>query len=332
MASTKLGGSRRVAYGARVSLRSLVWLLGLFGTLVVHSGARAAELRWLAPDACASRTRVAAEVERLLGRPLGTIEGMDFDVLLRHLGPDAVGVELRTTRRANAESRTRTLSASSCDEAADVAAVAIAMAATAEGAAEPTPPAPAPAPPAQKATPAAAASPSQPASPWELDLGAYGLFDQAALPKPTAGLEIDASVRYRALRVRLSGGGLLPRIERVGGEKHGGEFTLFWGAVLVCGERALQSFRLGLCGGFELGRIKAEGIGVSDPRVGAALWRAARAELVGSWQPSTGFRLALHAGLAIPTARPTFVLDGSETVHHVAPISVRVLLGGEFVL
>jgi hypothetical protein len=257
---------------------------------------------------------------------------MDFEAVLRPLGPGAVSIELRTQRRDGGESRTRTLSASSCGEAADVAAVAIAMAATAGHAAEPPAPSSAPAVQAQVASDAAPAPRALPASGWQFGLGVYGLFDQAALPKPTAGAEIDASVRYRALRIRLSGGGLVPRVERVPGEKRGGEFSLFWGALLLCGERPVRSFHVGLCAGFELGRYQAEGVEVSDPRLGAALWRAVRAEVVGSWQLGTAFRLALHAGVVIPTSRPSFVLDDSETVYHMSPMSFRASLGAEFVL
>ena len=53
--------------------------------LCIAAPARAAELRWQAPDDCARSANVSAQVERLIGLPLGDVTGVDFEVDVQHV-------------------------------------------------------------------------------------------------------------------------------------------------------------------------------------------------------------------------------------------------------
>jgi hypothetical protein len=316
--------------GVRISC-SLVLVCGaLIVGLPVAS--KADELRWLSPPDCTNRAAVQQEVERLVGRPLAAAQAIAFDVVVQRSHEQRVTVTLRAQRRGSEQSKTRELTAGSCREAEDLAAIAIAMAITGEDESGEAPPqvrasSDVEQPPAPSRPPPAPPAPV----PWSLGLGVAAAIDYGALPELAVGVEGGVAVDHGMFRV-LALGAYFGRQKVLLPQGYGGEFRLALGGLLGCLQRDVGRVWLAGCAGGELGVIKAEGIGLEDPRLGDGRWSAVRAELALDWKFSPSLRLATRVGLSVPIARPEFVVEHTETVHSVAPVTLRALLGAEFLL
>jgi len=297
----------------------------------------AAELGWSAPPDCARAEFVATRVEDLVGRPLAEVEGLDFGVTVER---DGTAWKLSLATRVGSEpASSRVFTGQSCSEVSDAAAVAMAMAIRGS----------APVPPANEPTdeppipPAAASSPAPPprdevstppqqssGSRWSGRVGLGAVLDTAALPEPTVGILAGGAVHWSVLRIEGQFEAFAPqRVGLPGGAS--GQFDLLAGALLACAAPAGSPVAVLGCGGLELGRLSGEGSGVSDPELGTALWIAARAEAGLAVRVGAAWQLVPRVGVAIPLARPEFVLNDSP-VHRPAALSLRAGLGIEFVL
>src|SRR5262245_12771108 len=99
------------------------------GLWCVASSARAADLAWSAPAECPERSHVEREVERLLGRPLRDVEGIDFSVQIVREERRRWRVVLVSTSRAHRRlPRERELVGQSCAEVVEAGGVLVAMA------------------------------------------------------------------------------------------------------------------------------------------------------------------------------------------------------------
>jgi hypothetical protein len=93
----------------------------------ITSLARAAEVTWRAPPECSESHGTREEAERLLGRPLRSIDSVDFEVLIEEGPGGPWSLTLVTIERKDGVRRERVLQGASCDEVAAAAAVALAM-------------------------------------------------------------------------------------------------------------------------------------------------------------------------------------------------------------
>lgn len=303
---------------------------------------RAAELKWSAPAECERTAAVEDKVEALVGRPLAEVAGLDFAVFITHEGDDWT-LNLETTQGLGGTS-TRTISGKSCSDVADAAAVVIGMAVrslapapNADTAPSPSSPPPAPAAPKTGAprdlhAPAVAAAPPAHGAPrharrFEPMLLLGGVLDTSALPKLAPGITLLGGLRVAGLELELEGTALVPESRALGGGASG-EFALVAGAALGC--LAPEGNRVSVlgCVGIELGSMSGEGHGVTEPKLGDALWDALRFELGAEFPATSSLRLTARAGVAVPLARPEFQLEGREA-YRPAPFGVRALLGVE---
>jgi hypothetical protein len=319
-----------------------------FAALIGPVPAYAADLAWTAPGDCATRASAQEQIERLVGRSLAEVEHVDFQVEIARSGAREWRVAVRTIAR-DGGARVRELTGASCAEVADAAAVAIAMAieASDESDLAQQPPAgdvaadDAPVPPDARARDEAPAQPapertstaaSTPASPDALRfaLGAGLMLDHGSLPELAPGAELALSLGWRALRLTALGEFFPNQQTRLSSNPdHGGEFRLALGGLLACGERGFGALAAFGCGGFELGRLSAKGIGVHNPRFGDSGWQALRAELGGRYEFVAGLGVLLRAGIALPLERRAFVLDATQTVHRPSSAALRALIGLE---
>ncbi|HEY8926907.1 MAG TPA: hypothetical protein VIU64_21135, partial [Polyangia bacterium] len=88
---------------------------------------KAADVRVHAERGCADRAEIADQVEALLGRPVESVEGLDFDVDLAERPDHRWRLRLATIGRADGARRYREIDGKDCAQLADAAAVAIAM-------------------------------------------------------------------------------------------------------------------------------------------------------------------------------------------------------------
>jgi hypothetical protein len=342
--SAKVGGP---AVGITMQLQRRRGHLGLAAAAagVLLSGsttARAASLRWTSPPDCARADAVEARIEELAGRQLETVESPNFEVTVERAA-DNWTLALITETAAGASRRD--LSGRSCSEVTDAAAVAMAMAIRAalpERSPEPVA-SPDVTPPAVEARPEATPSsaPSRAEHPGAKQAGAgnkrpelggvvgvAALLDTGALPAPTLGVGVGGGLRWGWLRAELQGAAFAPRTaDGSGGQR--GTFDLLTGAFLGCVERSMVETAVLGCVGVELGRLRGEGHGVSDPQIGTAFWSAARLEVGGGLRVASALRLAARVGVAAPFDRRPFELAGVP-IHEPAALSLRAALGVDF--
>jgi hypothetical protein len=309
-----------------------VSLLATVVAVALASRAGAAELAVLGSDGCFDAQEIADQIADLLGRPLASVTGVNFEVTLAR-APKAEW-KLRLDTVDGNEHRSRELTADTCAELADAAAVAIAMTVRSRAAAAPPhapePPAPV-APAAPSPAPASvmtrAPAPTTP-GPTTFAGGVAVVGDGGALPQPGIGVELGASLRHRRVRLTVAGTALAPQVAHATGDA-GGEFRLLFGSAQLC--LAVPAGRMALlgCGGYELGRLSAEGVGVLRPQLGSSRWQAARAELGLSIPVAARVAVLMRGGVAIPLSRTQFVVDGGTPVHRPGAVAVRLALGAE---
>ena len=322
------------------------WLTSCYAVILgAQSGARAAQLRTRAPGQCVEALDLAAQVDTLLGRPLSSIEGVDFEV---EIAPRAGGKwRLRVDRIDQTERRTRELVGVSCAEVAAAAAVAIAMSIRSsesqqtDRAAQDANLSRAPPPAASPLLPPAGASRVVPLPPVvssarsTAPAGVRGsialalVADVGALPAPAPGAALEGALDLG--RLRLIGLAALFASQRARVGAAGGEFGLAFGAALTCFAPSFGRAKALFCAGGELGRLAGQGEGLDAPRFGTVLWVAPRADGGLAWPLADSPRLTLvgRIGAALPLSRPAFIADETVRVHRASRITGRAVLGVE---
>lgn len=312
--------------------RAAAWLWVL--SWCAPSAARAADIAWDAPDECQRAAVAAAQVEKLVGQRLASIDWISFEVEVS-IADGAHRVVLRTLAEASAP-REREITGASCAEVTDAVSVAIALtiseraraqnAATAESE-------PSSEPSVEAAAPSSAAAEADDEGALRFAVGAGVLVDAGALPNAVPGLDLGGALEWKTLRIGAFIAVFVPQDEQLPNEVYGGTFDLVLAGFDICAKPALDALHLLACAGFELGRIGARGDNrVVNAREGDAGWYAPRAELGAGYGFAGIVRVWLRGGIAIPLARPEFLLDGEDRVHKPSNISVRGLIALEIVL
>jgi hypothetical protein len=154
--------------------------------------------------------------------------------------------------------------------------------------------------------------------------------DAGALPQVAPGLSLAAALDVGRFRVVALGALFATAEARLAAG--GGDFRLAFGGALGCWRRPVGHATGAVCAGAEVGALSGQGTGVSNSKLGTALWLAPRAELDLAIPLVARVRLALAAGAAAPVSRPSFVETvGGETVrvHRAAPVAARATAGIE---
>lgn len=319
-------------------------LAGALAIVLISGSVRAATLAYHAPNECATADGLREQVERLTGRALREVNDAEFSVRVEgpehHLWRATLSARIRDSDQPGQ----REFSGKTCGEVTDAAAVAIAMAIDQETLAADSVagteteavagPSNAGSPTSSRA--AAGVAPQEPQTAPGVARAAapsvrmravlLGVVDAGALPNASPGGELDLGVGVGQAYILLLGSVLTPQTRTLPSGK-GGEFQLVVGGALACGERSFGRLAGNGCVGFELGRISAEGMGVTHPRVGSAAWRAARVDLGLAWPLGYGVAITARGTVSVPWSRQHFVLDGTERVYRPAPLSVRGMLG-----
>jgi hypothetical protein len=295
--------------------------------------ALAADLHWNAPATCADAAALDREVSALLGKPLGLVESMSIDGVIREEGPGQYRLQLRMQARTPGAAETvREIQAADCQELLQAAALAIALAVT-NGEAAPTAPArtaPVPATP-DEAPPRAAAPVTPQASEPHIVIDAAALLDVGAFPQAAWGGEIELAWQQRWLRVMALAGWLPPQQQRLSNGAADADFALGFGAVSVCGRAQIGPLEAAACGGFELGQMSVHALGIDHPKPANTAWRALQTRLAVALPLGRHFAAMASLGLSLPLTRAEFVLDG-QPAHQAAAVCLRSLLGLQIAL
>lgn len=308
-------------------------------------------LEWEAPVSCPTRDDLLARVRSYLPE----LEEPPVEVSRARLRIEAriepLAVDWTVRMRMSGEQGTseRSFSAASCEELTDAVALVTAVSldpviaareiAGARAAAqvvetqdEPTEPEPEPPveePPEEPASPLAVPDDAEPVPRRDVEIalrvGGGGGFG----PTATGYGALAAGVALFGPRWRwsLDGGGWLPRTVR--SEQAAGRFWGWWVGTRGCFVPRRDPVEFPLCGGFELGQVRAVGLQPAlNARDASYPWVAASVGAGISWVIID--RVALVADVAglVPVIRGDFQV-GDQTLQRLAPVGVRALLGLE---
>lgn len=299
--------------------------------------AGATELSVTPPVPCPNGVEVAFGAERALGRPLASVPGPDFVIAMAQQGQRYVA--RLESRAADGTIGERAFSAPSCGELVETLALAVAIALGAS-------PAKAVAPDAaslsadEPALPVSASEPAEPAlassapSPGPT-LAALGWLvgDSGTLPNPAPGVALGGGVRWPAFELRATAL-VLPAqhgtADGLTGAAAGADIGLLAGTAQACAPLSLrtQAIELGVCAGWELGRLQATGTGVLRPYRKRTLWFAPRLDAEARWA-LTGSALSLNVLLTVlaPLQRDEFILKDVGSVHRPPNVVARAGVG-----
>lgn len=145
------------------------------------------------------------------------------------------------------------------------------------------------------------------------------------LPRGAAAFELAGGVGWS--RARLELGGVASVGPGVASERLptvGGRFGLLTGVVRGCGVAWRSRVALPLCGGLELGDLRATGTGLQRPATVNALWVAAVASARPQWAPWPRLAVGALLDLVVPLRRHRFATPEAGLVHAVDPVAVRL--------
>lgn len=298
------------------------------------------ELAWEAPAGCPSVEDVHAQVARLRATGGSTAPPRRVRGSARVTGEGAAW-RLELSLTTDQAATDRVLDGSSCAELADATALLVVLASDAEG--ETPSPGSAPAtggsvapdrgapqntaPAPSDARRAAPVAPPPPAV--RLGLRLFGTADVASLPVPSLGGGAAAALDVGPGRGEIAGTWFPGREGNVPGRDGGADVSLVVVTARGCWVPLRGAVELAGCLGLEVGSLRAEAFGVSDPGVGSALWLAPHVGAMGALELAPPVRLVGGVEAAVPLARERFVLVGVGDVHQPPPVTARVSVGLE---
>jgi hypothetical protein len=162
-------------------------------------------------------------------------------------------------------------------------------------------------------------------------LQAWGAADAGSLPGISFAVGGEAAVLVGDFRVELGGGVWVDRPATLAQmPSAGGNIGLAVGSAGACwlplrGPR----IQVGPCLGLEVGRLHAEGFGVTSEGSGSSLWSALRGGGLLAWSPLSWLAALIRLDAAVPFARPTFSLTGLGAVYRSSPVVGRATTGVE---
>jgi hypothetical protein len=192
----------------------------------------------------------------------------------------------------------RAISATNCRELAEVTAALLSLSLQA---------APRSPPPAETARPESgghsANRPSPGAAPF-LDVGA--LTGVGILPKPSVGPAIRLGARFESVQIELGGYALLPAVAAVDASVSSRHSLLSF-AVRICRTWG-ESWILGPCAGMQIGVLRGEALGVTNPAKAGKPWLSPEVGILagiseGSWS------LVIRPALGTALVRPRFRIE-----------------------
>jgi hypothetical protein len=314
-------------------------LIATSAATAAPAAARPLALDWDAPPACPDRTRIAAQIAALLGRP--PLLPPDRMLAIRgHASEAPDGTWRLELILATADGiQERRLTSRSCSEIADAAALIVALAidptavalgrAPAEAPATPlrAPPRPPPPPAIEHAAAPLPAPAHDAGAAMTARIGpAVGV---GLLPGVAPGATLALGARFRRLGIEATAAYFPARRAPVTGRTDaGGDLGAVTGGFQLSWWRPGR-LEVGLLAAGDAVLFLGQGFGVAYRSSGYALSAAAVAG--GALRFELGRRVAvrLDAGAAVLVARPRFVLDQIGTVFQPARLFGQMLLTGE---
>jgi hypothetical protein len=235
-----------------------------------------------------------------------------------------VRVELTTASGA------RTVTAPTCEEAAEAVVVIVAIAVVEELAEH----APSEAPkPTEPPKPSETTQPPPPSSPsktyWGLSFETG--MDSISLPQLTAGISLGARIGHGLFSAGLQLGGFLPQTQRSPApiEATVGLYEAMAEGCLLAPFRPEIVLEVGACIGLGVGIMPAQGASISHPAsdIGARPQGVMDGQI--GWVLGKGWVFRLRAGPLLDPLRPSFQISGIGEVYRPPTTSFRASAGIE---
>lgn len=145
------------------------------------------------------------------------------------------------------------------------------------------------------------------------------------LPRGAAAFELAGGVGWSRARLELGAAASVgPGVASERLPTVGGRFGLLTGVLRGCGVAGRSRMELPLCGGLELGDLRATGTGLQRPATVNAPWVAAVASARPQWAPWPRLAVGALLDLVVPLRRHRFTAPEAGLVHAVDPVAVRL--------
>lgn len=326
-------------------LLAAAWtLLTLFGARDLSAQVASFRLDWSAPPECPQWREALSRIETLLGARVDEVRHAALSVRASVTkAGERYTVSLETL---HAENRfERSLEAKTCSEVTDAGALVIALAIDPTLAERRKPDAPPAPPPVATPCPAAPEPPPcpklQPATriverevivereilgnSWSAE--AFAHLDVGTLPEVGFGPRVGVVGSIKWWQAGLLVTWLAPRRGYVEGRQEGGDVSLLAAQLRSCVAPWRQNFTGRVCGGLEVGMLRAQGVGTTRTVSAASPWVAPTAEILGGYSFSDELAAELSAGAVIPLERPEFTVQNIGPVHQAKRLVLRLGIG-----
>lgn len=312
----------------------------------------AVEFRWDAPEGCPDEASVIAELEALLGKPLGEQRGQRLTAIARVRQEPGGGWDLRLWTVGEAGTLHRSIKNDRCDmlaragvliaamaidplalermsDGAEVAAVA--AEATPVPAGEP-PPQPAPEPPPKPASEPPPPPASTTPAPRRLRgaLRIAGGLAYGDLPGPGATLRLTPALVWPRVRLELEAAYMPVHRARFDDRPDVGvDLQLAAAAVRGCPVFRRGIVEIPICAGLEVGAMYGRGVGLPLAEDGRLPWAALHLMPALMLVPHRRVAVFFAVEGVVALTRPRFVIQEVGAIYRASPGAVRGLIGVE---
>ena len=168
-----------------------------------------------------------------------------------------------------------------------------------------------------------------------IDLGVFGRIaggvGAGILPGAGGGLGLTAGLEGEYWRAEATASHWFSRPKVFPGESAiGADFSLWSGGARGCGVPGSAQVKVPLCGGAEVGRIRAAGFGGRNNGTVRPIWGAIVAGAAIVWLPRPWIGVFGGAEGLVALRRPIFAGDDRpQQLHRAAPVAIRGLVGIE---
>lgn len=175
---------------------------------------------------------------------------------------------------------------------------------------------------------APAASPPRAPLRGAVRLGGGGEVGGIPAWSSTAGLLV--ALLGRAWRLEVAGTYASRALAYADRAQVGGWILLAGGALRGCGVPRWRRLEFPICGGLELGLLRAVARGVADPQPAADLWLALQLSPGLAWVPRRWLALTVAVDILVALRRPGFHVATLPELARAEPVGLRPMLGLEF--
>jgi len=289
------------------------------------------DIQWEAPAACPDVQSVRAATERLLGRPLEGLKGIDVRAAGQVVRTDAGTWELHVLLAVGQHVEDERLVAKKCSALGEAMALKVALAIDPLAVVDVV--GQAPKAEASKPSEARAVVPRGHTKRQRgslVGLRVLGGIGLGPLPGATPGTAVYASLQFPRFRLELGGAafwGGVARYETMPGV--GADLQLFTGALRGCVTPGDGSWRFPICGGVELGMMRGEGFGVAATAATNGVWGGVVIGPAVQFRMTERLSLWAEADAVLTLLKPEFHVRNLERLYSPTAGGSRASLGLE---